>query len=301
MEVRRIGGHPAVSSYNKGVKKATSHSNIDTSDKVVKSHTESGFFSKIKKFVKENIVGTSTKESTSKDYGSVSVARSAAIGATVGGAAGAVTGYTIASNIDPSQLPEKSVELEWSEPVMEKRYIGDIPRDYYQPIDHPDKSVGKEIETAFKVLGQSIRNSVDPTRPVYADAPKVAPGGEGIMMVQKQELFEGRGEPHITWQEKSIEEPYLAGYKDNPVKDVSSKVIGHTPDGTPVEQQTVDGIYHKFTPDIRYQEVGTYKVPHVEFKGPDPWEYAGMGLAIGAMGGTVLGALVAALRKMAKG
>lgn len=300
MNIQRIGNQANVETGRPGNFNKQKPALTDTTDRVSRGET-GGFLGKIKNFVRTNITGKTaqSEESVSKektrDFGIVSSA--ALAGGIVGGTAGAVAGY-VTTETDPSKLPENSVDLEWAEPVMQKRYLGEIPRDRYEPINHPYKSVGKELATAFKLAGQDIRDGVDPTRPVYADAPAVAPGEEGVMMVQKQQTFTGRGEVEVDWQTKGINEPYLAGYNDNPVEDVSSRVIGHTPDGTPVEQEFVDGINHKYTPDIRYQEVGEYRIPQVKFKTPDPWERAGMGLAIGAMLGTTVGVVIGVIQKV---
>jgi len=272
---------------------------INTND-VVQKGEEKSFFQGVRDFVRNNITGTGKaekavqKEDWGGDYGSVKAA--ALAGTAVGGAAGAVVGY-VTTETDPANLPEQSVELEWHEPVMSKRYLGEVPRDYYEPVDNPSKSAGKELSTAWKMLKQGFQQEIDPTRPVYANAPvKAEP--EGILMVQKQKVFTGRGEVEVNWETKGIEEPYLAGYNDNPKTDTHKVVLGTTPDGKPVTQEVVDGVNHKFTPDIRYQEVGEYQKPNVEFKTPDPWERAGMGLAIGSLIGLGVGTVVGFIHKI---
>lgn len=278
---------------------------IDTRDYVQKGEGKS-FFQSVKDFVKNNITGTDKSMGTDKasevtgkedwggDYGSV---KTAALACTaVGGATGAVVGY-VTTETDPANLPESSIELEWHEPVMNERYIGEVPRNFYEPVDNSSKSAGKEFATAWKMLKQGFQQELDPTRPVYADAP-VKADPEGILMTQRHQVFTGRGEVEVDWETKGIEEPYLAGFNDNPKTDTHKVVVGTTPNGEPVTQEVVDGVMHKFTPDIRYQEVGEYQTPDVEFKTPDPWERAGMGLAIGSLIGLGVGTVVGLIHKV---
>jgi len=118
------------------------------------------------------------------------------------------------------------------------------------------------------------------------------------MMVNRGEVFTGRGEVDVDWNSQDINDPYLAGYNDNPEYDTHEIVLGKTPDGKPVTQEVIDGIHHKYSPDIKYNDVGSYETPDVEFKAPNPWERAGMGLAIGSLIGLGVGTAVGLIHKI---
>ena len=302
MDIGRIGAQNMAGKTGKApVMKKDTSAKIDTTDKLQKSEGKT-FFSRVKDFVRNNITGTQkteeaaeTKQAWGGDYGSP-VKTGAIVGTTVCGAAGAVAGY-VTTETNPDNLPTQTVELEWQEPVMQERYLGEVPKNYYEPVKGAPKSLGKEIGTAFKMLAQGIEHEVDPTKSVYADAPaKAYP--EGVLMADKSQVFSGKGEMEINWDTKGINEPYLAGANENLEYDTHKLTIGHTPDGEPVTQEVIDGVHHKFTPDIRYQEVGEYQTPEVEFKMPDPWERAGMGLAIGSMVGLGVGTLAGLIHKV---
>lgn len=273
---------------------------INTSDTLQKSEP-SGFLNRIKCFVKTNITGASSSEGASEnknnssDYGSF-VKPAAVSGAVIGGIGGAVIGY-VTTETDITKLPEQTLELKWSEPVLTKQHVGYIPRDFYEPIQNDTKPIGKEITTAFKVMSQGVRSELDPVKPVFTQAPIMTESG-GVMTVDRQEVFTGRGDVKVNWESKPIGSPYMEGYIDDPKFDTRQVVIGHTPDGTPVTKEVVDGIQHRFAPEIKYDQVGTYKTPSVEFKAPDPWERAGMGLAIGALAGLGIGTAIGVIHKV---
>lgn len=288
-------------------RKKESSAQIDTRDKLQKSEGKT-FFSKVKDFVRENITGEKeveassagsggkigVKEACSSDYGSIKpvVAASTAIC----GAAGAVIGYAT-TETDVSKLPRQTVELKWNEPVMGEKYLGEVPRDYYESVDNPHKSLGKEFQTAFKEMGQNFHRGLDPTRSVFGSAPLRTETGD-VMMTQRQEVFTGRGELEVNWETKDINDPRMVGLMDDPQFDTHKVVVGRTPDGAHVTRDVIDGIQHKFAPDIQNDEVGSYKEPSVEFKTPNPWEHAGMGLAYGMMVGLGLGTIVGVIRKV---
>jgi hypothetical protein len=271
---------------------------IDTSDKVQKGE-DPGIFSGLKKFVRNNITGnTKACQPGCGDFtpsGSF-LKKSAVAGTVVGGAAGFVIGYAT-TETDVSKMPLQTADINWKEPVMTPRYLGDIPRDHYAPVENASKSVGKEIASVFQKLGNSIQQNLDPSVPVHADAPVRTMDG-GIMMADRHQSLTGRGELQVKWDTKPINEPIMTDYSDDPKFDMHKQVIGKTPDGTPVTRDVVDGVSHHFKPEIQFNKVGEYKVPTAEFKAPDPWEKAGMGLAIGALAGLGVGTVVGLIHKV---
>jgi len=168
VDVGRIGANNIAARTNEGsaVKKDTS-AKIDTTDKLQKGKGTS-FFKRVKNFVRTNITGADrTEEAAGKeswgrgDYGSVK--NGALIGTAIGGSSGAVIGY-VTTETDPANLPQQTVELEWQEPVLRQKYLGEIPRNNYEPVKSPGMPVGKEISRAFRMMGQEIQNEIDPTR-----------------------------------------------------------------------------------------------------------------------------------------
>ncbi len=181
---------------------------------------------------------------------------------------------------------------------MEKGYLGEIPRDYYEPVKGAPQSVGKEISTAFKMFAQNIEHSVAPTKSVYVNDVPAHAYPEGVQMVERHEIFTGKGEVTVEWKDEGINEPFLDGAKENLKYDTHKVITGHGADGKPITHEVIDGVHHQFTPEIKYQEVDSYQKPNVEFKMPDPWERAGMGLAIGSMMGLGLGVLSGLIYKV---
>ena len=303
MDIGRISSQntSGLNSKSPVIKKDTS-ATIDTRDKLQKSEGQT-FFSKVKSFVRENITGANKSEETGAakqawGEGSKSPIKTGAIiGTSVCGAGGAAIGY-FTTETDPNKLPTQTVELRWQEPVLEKGYLGEIPKDYYEPLKGAPKSVGKEISTAFKMFAQNVEHSVDPTKSVYVDDVPAHAYPEGVLMTERHEIFTGKGEVSVEWQDHGINEPFLDGAKENLKYDTHKITIGHHPDGKPVTQEVIDGVHHQFTPEIKYQEVDSYQKPNVEFKMPDPWERAGMGLAIGSMMGLGLGVLSGLIYKV---
>lgn len=303
MDIGRINPNNTTGLNSKAplIKKDTS-AIIDTLDKLQKSEGQT-FFSRVKSFVRENITGTGKSNEAGETKqawgeGSKSPVKTGAIaGTSIGGVAGATIGY-LTTETDPNKLPTQTVELRWQEPVLQKGYLGEIPKDYYEPLKGAPQTVGKEISTAFKMFAQSVEHSVDPTKSVYANDVPVKAYPEGVLMADRHEIFTGKGELNVDWQTKGIEEPYLAGANETLKYDTHKITIGHNPDGKPVTQEVINGVHHQFTPEIRYQEVGEYQKPNVEFNMPDPWERAGMGLAIGSIAGLGIGTLAGLIYKV---
>ncbi|MCE1247271.1 MAG: hypothetical protein LWY06_11555 [Firmicutes bacterium] len=271
---------------------------IDTSDKLQKSE-DTGFFSGLKSFVRKNITGGSETKGCCNDFspsGSF-LKKSAVAGTVIGGVTGFAVGYAT-TETDVSKMPLQTANVEWKEPVMNPRYLGDIPRDHYAPVENASKPIGKEIASIFQKIGNNIQQNLDPQVPVHADAPVRNMDGS-VMMADRHQIVTGRGELHVKWETKPIGDPVMKEYIDDPKFDTHKEVIGKTPDGSPVTRDVVDGVSHHFKPEIQFNKVGEYKVPtSAEFGAPNPWEKAGEGLAIGALAGLGIGTLVGLIHKV---
>jgi len=97
----------------------------------------------------------------------------------------------------------------------------------------------------------------------------------------------------LAWRTRNIGDPKLEGYSH------WAQEVGHTErdyagtdsngNSSCNERYVVDGYWHRFSPDIRYDKVGTYQTP--EYHHTNKWTPITAGLA-GLAGGVLIGGIV---------
>jgi len=245
-----------------------------------------GFFSQIRDV---DAMRKSSRETVSDDQGVGGILdkygtelTGAAVGGTIGFAAGAIAGYSSAK-AEIEKLPVQSVTNEWDKPVMQTKNIGEIPANYYQP------------NSIFGSYHSGSMQNVNQDVPVYG-----ADGKPTMEHVSK--TWTDHGKPVTEWKDRLIQDPILKGYHESVYTDSHYETVyaGTDCDGNPryVQREEVDGYRHTFSPDIDYKTVGNFKEPEVHFEtGVD---MTGRILTYGAVGliaGAGIGAFTAAVLK----
>jgi len=245
-----------------------------------------GFFSQIRDV---DAMRKSSRETISDDQGVGGILdkygtelTGAAVGGTIGFAAGACAGYASAK-AEIEKIPVDSVTNEWDKPVMRTKSIGEIPANYYQP------------NSIYGSYHSGSMQTVDKDVPVY--------GADGKpTMEHVSRTWTDHGKPVTEWKDRLIQDPILKGYHESVYTDSHYENVyaGTDSDGNAVyvQREEVDGFRHTFSPDIDYKTVGSFKEPEVHFEtGVD---MTGRILTYGAVGliaGAGIGAFTAAVLK----
>lgn len=215
-------------------------------------------------------------------------------GAVVGGAAGGAIGGAAAyleGKYEISRQPVDAVNLQWSEPILQEKTLGEIPKGYYAP-----GAGGKE---KFGDRGGHV--------PVTARAPLLDADGYPLMKLQMK-VFSGHGESQVDWQTHKITNPALTGFEEHVSEDAHYHNIGsgcssftsrhRSFDSNCFSVRRVHGYYHTFTPTIEETVVGEYRTPEVTFEtGVDLVSRTLWGLLVGIGVGALSGAILAAIGK----
>jgi len=94
----------------------------------------------------------------------------------------------------------------------------------------------------------------------------------------------------LAWESKEIGDPKLTGYSHwvEEVGHTERDYCGTDSEGRAIyrDRYVVDGYWHRFSPDIHYDKVGSYEVP--EYHHSNKWTPITAGFA-GLVGGTILG------------
>lgn len=244
---------------------------------------EKGFFSKLKDLASNltnplAVTGDAFKaEGEKRNYNTE-------IGAAIaGGAVGAIVGGVISYNsamAEVNKQPVESVALDWQKPVTQDKVIGKMPADYYEP---------NNIWSSFNNHG-----FVEVTR----EAPVMKNGVPEMQQVHKE--FSDHGKIRVEWKEKEIGDPWLKGYSESRWEDGHNEVIGKDRNGNDITRYEIDGWNHRFTADVQYKKVGTYKEPEVTWEtGVSVGLRTFEGIALGLGAGAVSVALATAAAKRA--
>ncbi|MHC9539352.1 MAG: hypothetical protein AB9903_07500 [Vulcanimicrobiota bacterium] len=262
---------------------------LPVQDTVEKGTEKSGFFTDMKKLVssgiesKEEAYRSSDLDITEKYKTEL---MGAGAGALVFGTIGAGFAYSQAM-AEVNKLPVESVSLNWKEPIMQSKTLGQIPADYYQP------------NSVWGMFNNNNGN-VD----VVRDAPALDASGQPYLQ-PRSHTFTDHGKPVVRWSEQTIRDPQLKGWSESSYEDTEEVLVGHhhesvkvgyDNDNNPIyEDRQVDdyetrmkGWQHRFTPDIKYNNLGTWEKPEVTFE-------TGVNVGLRTLGGFALGATTGAV------
>ncbi len=258
-------------------------------DTVEKGPENAGFFTKMKDLVAS---GVETKDEAyrSSDVSILEKYRCEAIGAGTGFVAGGIIGAVVAHSsamADVNKLPVESVSLNWKEPIMQPKTLGQIPANYYEPNN---------------VWGWVNDNNgkVD----VVRDAPSLDPSGKPYLQ-PRSHTFTDHGKPVVQWSEQKIQDPQLKGSLETRISDNERVLVGHHNEPVKVgtdskgnaiyEDRQVDdyetrtkGWQHSFSPDIDYKNLGVWQKPEVTFE-------TGVNVGLRTFGGFLIGAATGAI------
>lgn len=207
----------------------------------------------------------------------------AAKGVVVGGAAGAVAGGAagyLEGKYEILRQPVNAVDLQWSQPVLEKKLLGEIPKEYFVPGAHTGNLGPREGYV-----------------PVTVNAPLLDEDGSPQMKLQMK-VFSDHGEPQVSWQAHKITDPKLTGYEEHVTEQGHTVMIGK------MFYHMHDGYRHSFTPAIEEKVVGGYRTPEVTFEtgvslvSRTLWGIL-LGMGVGAVSGAILASIVS--RNQGKG
>lgn len=261
--------------------------------------------SKMRNFSRKHLAGHSedyTLSAPEKAPVSETVVRAASgglvggvIGTLAGAGIGALVGRSRAIDAYESSTETSSVELSWQSPVMERQNIGYIPKD-----ERINPSIWNELGWNKK----PTRVNPD-TEAVYRDNPRLDASGSPVMQ-DHTKVFEGYGEPKVSWATSRIINREVSGYD----RDVTSRLTGqwgcHRNWGGPDEDERVEQWCVDYDPKIRKTEVGTYEHPNVKFERPEAenakissatLRTAAKGAGIGLVTGLAVGVLGSLLTK----
>lgn len=258
-------------------------------DTVEKGTENTGFFTKMKGLVAS---GVETREEAyrSSDVSIAEKYKCELIGAGTGFVAAGIIGAVIAHNdamADVNKLPVESVSLNWKEPIMQQKTLGQIPADYYQPNN---------------IWGWVNNNNgkVD----IVRDAPALDANGQPYLQ-PRSHTFTDHGKPVVQWHETKIQDPQLKGWSESTIADTEEVLVGHHRENVQVgtdsngraiyEDKLVDdyetqtkGYQHSFNPDIDYRNLGTWSKPEVTFE-------TGVNVGLRTFGGFLIGAASGAI------
>jgi hypothetical protein len=258
-------------------------------DTVEKGPENAGFFTKMKGLVSS---GVDTKEEAyrSSDVSIAEKYRCELIGGGVGFVAAGVIGAVVAHSsamADVNKLPVESVSLNWKEPIMQDKNLGQIPSNYYQPNN---------------IWGWVNDNNgkVD----VVRQAPALDPSGQPYLQ-PRSHTFTDHGKPVVRWEDQTIRDPQLKGWSESTIPDTEQVLVGHHTERVEVgtdsngraiyENRQVDdyetrtkGYQHSFSPDIDYRNLGTWQKPEVTFE-------TGVNVGLRTFGGFLIGAATGAV------
>lgn len=236
------------------------------------------------------------KGRSSQGCGSLS-ARAIVKGGAAGAAAGAVVGGTgayLEGRLEIANLPEKTLDLKWKEPLLQEKNIGQIPKNFYVS------------------SGSGKMGAKEGYVPVNVKAPVFGYTGEPVMQ-DHQQSFKDHGAPVVTWLNHQIKDPFLTGYEEHVSEDGHytnigsgcSTIISPYPQfgsgGDCISVHNVDGYHHNFTPKIDYRVVGEYQTPQVTFEtGVNIFSRTLWGVVLGMGAGALAGALLTALSRKAQ-
>lgn len=208
----------------------------------------------------------------------------AVAGSFLGGVLGGLIGHNSAMQ-SIQKLPINTVTLDWDKPLMGNREIGKIPADYYEP--------------------NNIWGGLNPhtMKSVIVSAPVLNGNGQPIMQ-HTENTWTKHGEPLVSWQDKNINDPFLKGYRESRFEENHTEKVQVGTDryGDPVyyDVTRVDGWEHRFSPEISYKTLGTFKEPKVTFEtGVNVGLRTTLGVLAGAVGGALVGAIVVSAIKKA--
>jgi len=258
-------------------------------DTVEKGVEKPGFFTYMKKLMAP---GVETKDEAyrSSDMDITEKYRTELMGAgagfTVGGIIGAGIAYSDAM-AQVEKLPVESVSLNWKEPLMQSKTLGQIPANYYEP-----NNVWGWVNNG--------NGKVD----VIRDAPALDASGQPYLQ-PRSHTFTDHGKPVVRWSDQTIRDPQLKGWSESKIPDTEQVLAGqHTESvyvgtddkGNPIyENRQVDdyetrtkGWQHSFSPDIDYKNLGTWQKPEVTFE-------TGVNVGLRTAGGFFLGATTGAV------
>jgi len=258
-------------------------------DTVEKGTENTGFFTKMKGLVTS---GVDTKEEAyrSSDVSIAQKYRCELIGAGAGfvtfGIFGAVMAHSDAM-ADVNKLPVESIPVNWKEPIIQQKNLGQIPADYYQP----DNIWGWVNNNNGKV-------------DIVRDAPSLDANGQPYLQ-PRSKVFTDHGKPVLRWTEQTIRDPHLKGWSESTIADTEEVLVGHHTErvqtGTDsngraiYENKLVDdyetqtkGYQHSFHPDIEYRNLGTWSKPEVTFE-------TGVNVGLRTFGGFLIGAASGAI------
>jgi|GEM_PF-729466 len=263
---------------------------LSVQDTVEKGTEKPGFFTDMKKLFssglesKEEAYRSSDMDFTEKYKTEL---MGAGAGALVFGTIGAGIAYSNAM-AEVEKIPVESVSLNWKEPIMQSKTLGQIPADYYQPND------------LWGMFNNNNKGSVN----VIRDAPALDPSGQPYLQ-PRSHTFTDHGKPVVRWSEQTIRNPELRGWSESTYEDTEEVLVGHhtesvkvgyDSDNNPIyEDRQVDdyetqtkGWQHRFTPDIKYHNLGTWEKPEVTFE-------TGVNVGLRTLGGFALGATTGAV------
>lgn len=240
---------------------------------------KSGFWSDIKGLITNNV----RNDRFSYYYDYSDPIASGMIGGVVGGGigfiAGGIKGYMdAASEID--KVPIQSKTMEWDVPVTQSKVIGQIPNDYYQHY--------------------GFSSSLITMKDVSENVPVIGTDGKPVMAHQAR-TWSDHGTAEVSFRSLPINNPVLNGYNQNIQEDYHYKQVcsGHDSNGNDICQQekVMDGLWYRFSPNINYNQIGTYRSPIVSFHtGVDVFgktiTTAFLGLGAGAVSGAIILAIV---------
>lgn len=259
-------------------------------DTLEKGTEKSGFFTDMKKLVssglesKEEAYRSSDLDITEKYKIEL---MGAGAGALVFGTIGAGFAYSQAM-AEVNKLPVESVSLNWKEPIMQSKTLGQIPADFYE------YDFGLGVPSNLNYANTNV----------VRDAPALDASGQPYLQ-PRSHTFTDHGKPVVRWSEQTIRDPQLKGWSESTYEDTEEVLVGHhhesvkvgyDSDNNPIyEDRQVDdyetrtkGWQHRFSPDIKYNNLGTWEKPEVTFE-------TGVNVGMRTFGGFVLGATTGAI------
>lgn len=247
---------------------------------------KTGFFSNLKSLIPGNSrqISSESDDFRAKDRSYKAEICAATAGGVIGGLVGGIVANTMAK-AEIEKLPIERITLDWQNPVMTDKVIGQIPKDYYDQ-----------------------KHTIDPARrEVLVDAvtkaPVLNPDGTPVMQDMNKE-FADHGKLNVDWQNRTITNPIFKGFSERTIEDRHQQqtLIGFDSNNNPqyTYYSVTDGYYHKFKPQVEDQIVGSYKEPVVKFEtGIDVGSRTMKGILIGSLTGAVSAAIAtAAIKKL---
>lgn len=196
------------------------------------------------------------------------------------------------ADVEKQDTPKDKIDIqgkeEWGAGSGIKRAWGGVKDWVHDNITGHD--VGPNGEKSIFCVSSDYRS----THSDYAKAGAALGGavGTGIGLLSGYSEVESDN-IDLAWETKDIGDPKLTGYSHYASEDghYERYYTGTDSDGNSMYSQryVVDGYWHRFSPNIHYDKVGTYEVP--KYNHANKWTPITAGFT-GLVGGTILGGIV---------